>query len=99
MDLIFKGDNGVAINPNYIYIKTFEEGDKKYYHIRASFNDGSTWVRLTKNYDSYDSVTEALKTIYQEAIDLAFKYKETKSNEPIKFEDINIKIRDLEEEK
>lgn len=75
MDLIFKGDNGVAINPNYIYIITFEEGDKKYYHIRASFNDGSTWVRLTKNYESYDSVVDAYKTMYQEAIDLSFNYK------------------------
>lgn len=99
MDLIFKGDRAVAINPIHVFIKSVEEGCNTYYHIRASFNDGSTWVRLTKNYDSYDSVTEALKTIYQEAIDLAFKYKETKSNEPIKFEDINIKIRDLEEEK
>lgn len=99
MDLIFKGDRAVAINPIHVFIKSVEEGCNTYYHIRASFNDGSTWVRLTKNYDSYDSVTEALKTIYQEAIDLAFKYKETKSNVPIKFEDINIKIRDLEEEK
>ena len=99
MDLIFKGDRAAAVNPDYIFIKSFGENYKTYYYIRASFNNGSNWVRLTKNYDSYDSVTEALKTIYQEAIDLAFKYKETKSNEPIKFEDINIKIRDLEEEK
>lgn len=98
MDLIFKGDNGIAINPDYLYIKSFEEDGKVFYNIRACFNDGSTWVRLTKNYDSYDSVVEAYKTIYQEAIDLAFEYKETKSNGPIKFEDINIKIRDLEEE-
>lgn len=99
MDLIFKGDQGVAVNPIYIYINDIAVNYKTYYHIRASFNDGSTWVRLTKNYDSYDSVTEALKTIYQEAIDLAFKYKETKSNEPIKVEVISKEIRDLEEEK
>ncbi|WP_308652283.1 hypothetical protein [uncultured Anaerococcus sp.] len=99
MDLIFKGDKGVAVNPIYIYIKSFDEDYKTYYHIRAGFNDGSTWVRLTKNYDSYDSVVEAYKTMYQEAIDLAFKYKETKSNEPIKVEVISKEIRDLEEEK
>lgn len=73
MDLIFKGDKGVAVNPIYIYITSFEEGCNTYYNIRACFNDGSTWVRLTENYDSYDSVIEAYKTMYQEAIDLAFK--------------------------
>ena len=99
MDLILKGDQGVAINPDYLYIKSFEEEGKAFYSIRACFNDGDNWVRLTKNYDFYDSVLEAYKTIYQEAIDLAFEYKETKSNGPIKLEDINIKIRDFEEEK
>ena len=99
MNLIFKGDNGIAINPDYLYIKSFEEDEKVFYSIRACFTDGDNWVRLTKNYDSYNSVVEAYKTIYQDAIDLAFEYKETKSNGSIKFEDINIKIRDLEEEK
>lgn len=98
MDLIFKGDIAVAINPIHVFIKSVEEGCNTYYHIRASFNDGSTWVRLTKNYDSYDSVTEALKTIYQEAIDLAFKYKETQEVGPIKVEVISNEVRDLEEE-
>lgn len=99
MDLIFKGDRAVAINPIHVFIKSVEEGCNTYYHIRASFNDGSTWVRLTKNYDSYDSVTEALKTIYKEAIDLAFNYKEAQEVGPIKVEVINKEIRDLEEEK
>ena len=99
MDLIFKGDRAVAVNPDYIYIKSYRENYKTYYYIRASFNDGSNWVRLTKDYDSYDSVVEAFKIIYQEAIDLAFEYKEAKANETIKFEDINIEIRDLKEEK
>lgn len=99
MDLIFKGDKGVAVNPIYIYIKSFEEGCNTYYHIRACFNDGSTWVRLTKNYDSYDEVLEAYKTMYQEAIDLAFNYKEAQEVGPIKVEVISKEIRDLEEEK
>ena len=99
MDLIFKGDQGVAVNPIYIYIKSFKEDGKVFYSIRACFNDGSTWVRLTKNYDSYDSAIEAYKTIYQEAIDLAFEYKEAKEVGPIKVEVISKEIRDLEEEK
>ena len=96
MDLIFKGDRAVAINPIHVFIKSVEEGCNTYYHIRASFNDGSTWVRLTKNYESYDSVVEAYKTMYQEAIDLAFNYKEVG---PIKVEVISNEVRDLEEEK
>lgn len=99
MDLIFKGDNGVAVNPDYLYIKSFEEDGKVFYSIRACFIDGANWVRITDNVESYKEATDLLRLIYQEAIDLAFKYKETKSNEPIKFENINIKIRDLEEEK
>lgn len=99
MDLIFKGDQGVAVNPIYIYINDIAVNYKTYYHIRACFNDGSTWVRLTKNYDSYDSAIEAYKTIYQEAIDLAFDYKEAQEVGPIKVEVISKEIRDLEEEK
>lgn len=99
MDLIFKGDQGVAVNPIYIYINDIAVNYKTYYHIRACFNDSSTWVRLTKNYDSYDSVLEAYKTIYQEAIDLAFNYKEAQEVGPIKVEVISKEIRDLEEEK
>lgn len=99
MDLIFKGDRAVAINPIHVFIKSVEEGCNTYYHIRASFNDGSTWVRLTKNYESYDSVVEAYKTMYQEAIDLAFNYKEAQEVGPIKVEVISNEVRDLEEEK
>lgn len=84
MDLIFKGDVGVAVNPIYIYIISFDEDCKKYYHIRAAFNDGSNWIRLTKNYDSYDSVVDAYKTMYQEAIDLSFNYKQAQEVEPIR---------------
>lgn len=84
MDLIFKGDQGVAVNPIYIYINDIAVNYKTYYHIRACFNDSSTWVRLTKNYDSYDSAIEAYKTIYQEAIDLAFNYKEAQEVGPIR---------------
>ena len=99
MDLIFKGDRAVAINPIHVFIKSVEEGCNTYYHIRASFNDGSTWVRLTKNYESYDSVVEAYKTMYQEAIDLAFNYKEAQEVGPIKVEVISNEVRGLEEEK
>lgn len=84
MDLIFKGDNGVAVNPDYLYIKSFDEDGKVFYSIRACFTDGSNWVRLTKNYESYDSVEEAYKTMYQEAIDLAFNYKEAQEVGPTK---------------
>lgn len=40
MNLIFKGDNGIAINPDYLYIKSFEEDEKVFYSIRACFTDG-----------------------------------------------------------
>lgn len=99
MDLIFRGDRALAVNPDYIYIASDEVGCNTYYHIRACFNDGSTWIRLTKDYDSYDSAVEAYKTMYQEAIDLAFNYKEAQEVGPIKVELISNEIRDLEEEK
>lgn len=99
MDLIFKGDVAVAINPIYIYIKSFEEDGKVFYSIRACFNDGSTWVRFTKNYDSYDEVVEAYKTIYQEAIDLSFNYKEAQEVGPIRVLVCDERSGNLEEEK
>ena len=99
MNLIFKGDNGLAVNPDYLFIKSFEEDEKVFYSIRACFTDGSNWVRLTKNYDSYDEVLEVYKIMYQEAIDLAFEYKEAQEVGPIKVEVISKEIRDLEEEK
>lgn len=75
MDLIFKGDNGIAINPDYLYIKSFEEDEKVFYSIRACFIDGSNWVRLTENYESYDEVVGVYKEIYNEAINLALSFK------------------------
>lgn len=101
MDLIFKGDRAVAVNPDIIYINTFRYKNSSHdsYNIRACFDNGDNWVKLTDTYDSYDEAKEALKTIYQKAIDLAFEYKGAKSIKPIKFEDINIEIRDLKEEK
>ena len=101
MDVIFKGDRAVAVNPNFIYINTFRYKNSSHdsYNIRACYDNGDNLVKLTDTYDSYDEAKEALGEIYKEAIDLAFEYKEAKSNVPIKFEDINIEIRDFKEEK
>lgn len=71
MDLIFRGDNGIAINPDYLFIKSFTEDYKKYYNIRACYNAGDNWVRITKNYESYDEVIDAYRTIYNRAIEIA----------------------------
>lgn len=75
MDLIFRGDNGIAINPDYLCIRSFEEGDEKYYHIRACFNGGDNWVRVTNNYDSYGEAINACKAIYEDAISTALNLK------------------------
>ena len=75
MDLIFKGDQGVAVNPDYLYIKSFEEDGKVFYSIRACFTDGDNWVRITENFESHEEVIKAYKAIYNEAINLALSLK------------------------
>lgn len=75
MDLIFKGDNGIAINPDYLYIKSFEEDGKVFYSIRACFIDGDNWVRITENFESHEEVIKVYKAIYNEVINLALSFK------------------------
>lgn len=75
MDLIFKGDNGIAINPDYLYIKSFEEDEKVFYSIRACFTDGDNWVRITENFESHEEVIKVYEEIYNEAINLALSFK------------------------
>lgn len=75
MDLIFRGNNGVAVNPDYLYIKSFEEDGKVFYSIRACFIDGDNWVRITENFESHEEAIKAYKSIYNEAINLALSFK------------------------
>lgn len=75
MDFIFRGNNGIAINPDYLYIKSFEEEGKVFYSIRACFTDGDNWVRITENFESHEEVIKAYKAIYNEAINLALSFK------------------------
>lgn len=75
MDLIFRGDNGIAINPDYLYIKSFEEDGKVFYSIRACFIDGDNWVRITENFESHEEVIKVYKAIYNEVINLALSFK------------------------
>lgn len=102
MDLIFKGDRAVAINPDQVLVQrvsTLYCGEKQStYKVVAFSIDKKDWISLSDEYKYLEDAIKEFDRIYQEAIDLAFEYKETKSNGPIKFEDINIKIRDLQEE-
>lgn len=75
MDLIFKGDNGIAINPDYLFIKSFNEEGKVFYGIRACYIDGDNWVRLTENFESHEEVIKVYEEIYNEAIKLALGFK------------------------
>lgn len=75
MDLIFRGATGIAINPDYLYIKSFEEDGKVFYSIRACFIDGDNWVRITENFESHEEVIKVYEEIYNEAIKLVLGFK------------------------
>lgn len=103
MDLIFKGDKAVAINPDQVFVqrdyRTYN-GEKQYFYEVVAFSiNKNDWLTLSDDHESLEDAIKELDRIYQEAVDLALKYKEAKSNDPIKFEDINIEIRDFKEEK
>lgn len=68
MNLIFRGDCGIAVNPNFICIKSFKEDGKDFYNIRAFYDNGNTWVKLTRTFESHKEAVEALREMHQEAI-------------------------------
>lgn len=103
MDLIFKGVKAVAINPDQVFVQRdyrIYGGEKQYFYKVVAFSiNKNDWLTLSDDYESLEDAIKGLDRICQEAIDLAFKYKEAKLKDPIKVEVISNEIRDLEEEK
>lgn len=103
MDLIFKGDRAVAINPDQVLVQrvsTLYGGEKQSsYKVVAFSIDKKDWISLSDEYKHLEEAIEEFDRIYQEAIDLAFNYKKARKVGPIKVEVISNEIRDLKEEK
>lgn len=62
-DVIFKGENGVAINPKFIYVKSFNPS----YGVVANFGN-DYWVRISEIYREKEEAMLEMDRIYEEAL-------------------------------
>ncbi len=88
MDLIFKGDRAVAINPDQVLVQrvsTLYCGEKQStYKVVAFSIDKKDWISLSDEYKHLEDAIKEFDRIYQEAIDLAFNYKKAQEIGPVK---------------
>lgn len=88
MDLIFKGDRAVAINPDQVLVQRVSDlycGEKQYsYKVAAFYIDKKDWISLSDEYKHLEDAIKEFDRIYQGAVDLAFEYKEAQEVGPIR---------------